>query len=110
MSQFTIGQIEKLTGIKAHVLRYWEEVVPAIAPQKAVTGRRVYSQRNLDIILRMKYLIYKKGFSIEKARNKILEESSKFMQNAASLEQIHLIRKELSDLFLRLQETKINEK
>ncbi|MCR5218542.1 MerR family transcriptional regulator [Treponema sp.] len=110
MSQFTIGQVEKLTGIKAHVLRYWEEVVPAIAPKKTVSGRRVYTQRHLDIILRMKYLIHKKGLSIEGARNRILQESARFSENASSLERIHLIRKELADLYLRLQETKINEK
>ena len=110
MAQFTIGQIEKLTGVKAHVLRYWEEVVPAIAPQKSNSGRRVYTQRHLDIILRMKYLIQKKGLSIENARNRIIAESARFSENAASLEQIHSIRKSLSELYLKLQETKINEK
>ena len=54
---YTIGQIEDLTGVKAHVLRYWEEVVPGFTPRKDMSGRRLYSQREVDLILRLKYLI-----------------------------------------------------
>ena len=50
MATFSIGEIEKLTGIKAHILRYWEEVVPSLSPQKDLGGRRTYSQRDVQII------------------------------------------------------------
>ena len=49
---YTIGQIEELTGVKSHVLRYWEEVVPGFSPQKDLTGRRTYSQHDLELIYR----------------------------------------------------------
>ena len=60
VSEIAKKEYEELTGIKAHVLRYWEEVIPSIAPKKDLGGRRIYSQRNLETILRLKYLIYEK--------------------------------------------------
>ena len=55
MAQYSIGQIEKISGVKSHVLRYWEEVIPSITPKKEMSGRRIYSQKDLEIILRLKY-------------------------------------------------------
>ena len=57
---YTIGQIEELTGVKAHILRYWEEVIPGFAPHKDMGGRRFYSQRELELVFRIKYLINEK--------------------------------------------------
>ena len=54
---YSIGEVEELTGIKAHVLRYWEEVIPGFAPQKDMGGRRTYTQREIEMIFRLKYLI-----------------------------------------------------
>ena len=56
----TSKNIEELTGIKAHILRYWEETIPVFTPQKDTGGRRVYSQREVELVLRLKYLINEK--------------------------------------------------
>lgn len=109
MAQYSIGQVEKISGIKAHVLRYWEEVVPSIAPLKNIAGHRVYTQRHLEIILRMKYLIYTKGFTIEGARNQILNESQYYAENSETLHQISILKQELGDLYLSLQKRISNE-
>ncbi|MBQ5472644.1 MAG: MerR family transcriptional regulator, partial [Treponema sp.] len=69
---YSIGQIEELTGVKAHILRYWEEVIPGFAPQKDVGGRRIYTQRELELVLRLKYLIYEKKYTIEGARDQLI--------------------------------------
>ena len=62
---YSIGEVEELTGIKAHVLRYWEEVIPGFAPQKDMGGRRTYTQREIEMIFRLKYLINEKKFTAE---------------------------------------------
>ena len=62
---YSIGQVEEITGVKAHVLRYWEEIIPGFAPQKDIGGRRIYSQRELELVMRLKFLIYEKKFTIE---------------------------------------------
>ena len=109
MALYSIGQVEKISGIKAHVLRYWEEVVPSIAPLKNIAGHRVYTQRHLEIILRMKYLIYTKGFTDEGARNQILNESQYYAENSETLRQISILKQELGDLYLSPQKRISNE-
>lgn len=97
---YTIGDVEELTGVKAHVLRYWETVVPTIAPQKDVSGRRLYSLREIEVISRMKYLIEEKKFSIEGARKQILENSEIDESNANLLGDIHELRMNLTDVYM----------
>ena len=75
MAQYSIGQVVELTGIKPHILRYWEEVIPSFSPKKDFGGRRMYSQRDIDFLFRLKYLIYNKNYTIESARFKIIRES-----------------------------------
>jgi DNA-binding transcriptional MerR regulator len=75
MRTFTIGEVEEITGIKAHVLRYWEEVIPSIAPQKNIGNRRIYTQRDLQTVKRLNYLINEKKFTIEGARAQLIAEA-----------------------------------
>ncbi|MBR7064650.1 MAG: MerR family transcriptional regulator [Treponema sp.] len=111
---YSIGDIEEITGVKAHVLRYWESVIPGFAPQKDSGGRRVYSQREVDIIVRLKYLINVKKFTIEGARNQIIEEAGLIETHADVLHGIHDLRSELITLYVnvrkfRPKEEKANE-
>ena len=99
---YTIGQIEDLTGVKAHVLRYWEEVVPGFTPRKDMSGRRLYSQREVDLILRLKYLINEKKFTAEGAGQQIMEEAQTVQDNADLINQIRECRQILTDLYVGL--------
>ena len=100
---YSIGEVEELTGIKAHVLRYWEEVIPGFAPQKDMGGRRTYTQREVEIIFRLKYLINEKKFTAEGAGQQILEEAQALEENAEIIRQIHEARSELADTYLQLK-------
>ena len=88
MASFTIGEVEELTGIKSHILRYWEEVIPSLAPKKDIGGRRSYSSRDLQIIFRLKYLIQEKKFTIEGARNQLIEDAGNLAEQNDSNELI----------------------
>src|SRR5574344_444586 len=103
MASYSIGEVEQLTGIKPYVLRYWEEVIPCFAPKKDIGGRRIYSQREIDIILRLKYLIYEKRYTIDGARTQIIQETAAADENAAALQAIHEIREELGGIYLMLK-------
>ena len=100
---YTIGQIEDLTGVKAHVLRYWEEVVPGFTPRKDMSGRRLYSQREVDLILRLKYLINEKKFTAEGAGRQIIEEAQTVQENAEIIQQIRETRAILTNLYISLK-------
>lgn len=99
----TIGQVEELTGIKAHVLRYWEEVVPGFSPQKNFNGRRDYTQHDLELIYRLKYLINEKKFTAEGAGRQILEESQVVQENPEVIQQIRETRAILTNIYLSLK-------
>lgn len=97
---YSIGEAEELTGIKSHILRYWEEVIPGFAPRKDLGGRRVYSERDVDLILRIKYLINERKFTIEGARDEVIREIANYDANAQALDAIRGIRAELSQLYM----------
>lgn len=103
MASYSIGEMEELTGIKAHVLRYWEEVIPSLAPKKDLGGRRSYSQRDFQTIMRLKYLIQERRFTIEGARSEIIAEASRYVSPQrelnAALETISEIRTSLTELY-----------
>ncbi len=106
MASYSIGEIEEITGVKAHVLRYWEDVIPGFAPRKDVSGRRVYSNRDVRMIMRLKYLIQERKFTIEGARSELIAESELYgasgRGSAETLEQIAEIRTLLTDAYLRV--------
>ena len=97
---YSIGEAEVLTGIKSHILRYWEEVIPGFAPKKDLGGRRIYTERDIDLILRLKYLINERKFTIEGARDEILRETMNYDSKAEVLDSIRQIRSELSQMYM----------
>ena len=103
MAQYTIGEVETITGIKPHVLRYWEENVSVFKPQKDSGGHRVYTQREIDIICRLKYLIYTKHFTIQGAQEQLLREMSEQNPREKALFAIRKCRAELDSLFLQIR-------
>ena len=68
---YKIGEVCKLADVQPYVLRYWETEFPPLAPNKSGGGQRLYSQRDLDIILRIKQLLYSEGFTIAGAKKKL---------------------------------------
>lgn len=70
---YKIGEVCKLADVQPYVLRYWETEFPALAPNKSGGGQRLYSQREIDIILRIKQLLYAEGFTIAGAKKKLDE-------------------------------------
>ena len=103
VSEIAKKEYEELTGIKSHVLRYWEEIIPSLTPQKDFSGRRIYSSRDLQIIFRLKYLIQEKKFTIEGARNQLIEDAGNLAEQNNSSDlilQINEIRGELLETYL----------
>src|SRR5437868_4572553 len=68
---YKIGEVCKVADVQPYVLRYWETEFPPLAPNKSGGGQRLYSQRDLDIILRIKQLLYSEGFTIAGAKKKL---------------------------------------
>jgi DNA-binding transcriptional MerR regulator len=65
---FTIGEASDLCDVKPHVLRYWETEFSILAPVKRKGNRRYYTQKDIHLIIDIKTLLYRDGFTIEGAR------------------------------------------
>ena len=68
---FKIGEVCDITGIQAHVLRYWESEFPMLAPQKNRAGQRTYRKRDVEMVLRIKELLYEDQYTIAGAKKKL---------------------------------------
>src|SRR6476661_6604064 len=68
---YKIGEACKALGIQPYVLRYWETEFPALPPSKSRSGQRVYSEKELEIIRRIKELLYEEGYTIAGAKKKL---------------------------------------
>src|SRR5215469_12568830 len=65
---FRIGEVAKLCKLPAYVLRFWETEFPQLKPVKGSTGQRMYRQKDVEYVLRIKKLLYDEGFTIPGAR------------------------------------------
>ena len=65
---FRIGEVASLCRLPAYVLRFWETEFPQLKPVKSGTGQRMYRQRDVENVLRIKKLLYDEGFTIAGAR------------------------------------------
>ncbi len=72
---FRIGEVSELTRTKAYVLRYWETEFPMLRPVKSKSGHRHYRRQDVVLVLKIKNLLYEKGFTIEGARKELRNHS-----------------------------------
>jgi DNA-binding transcriptional MerR regulator len=68
---YKIGEVCKMADVQPYVLRYWETEFPVLAPNKSGGGQRMYTQHEIDIVLRIKQLLYSEGFTIAGAKKKL---------------------------------------
>ncbi len=68
---YKIGEACKQLDIQPYVLRYWETEFPPLSPNKSKSGQRVYSEKDLEVIRRIKELLYDEGYTIAGAKKKL---------------------------------------
>jgi len=79
---FRIGEVSKLCKLPAYVLRFWESEFPQLKPVKSSTGQRMYRQRDVENVLRIKKLLYEEGFTIAGARQQLKAEGKPAKQQS----------------------------
>jgi DNA-binding transcriptional MerR regulator len=65
---FRIGEVSKLLDVEPYVVRFWETEFPGLTPKKSDTGQRLFRRKDVELLLRIKHLLYEKKFTIEGAR------------------------------------------
>ena len=108
MTSYNSSDVERLLRVKTHVIRYWEKEIPLIQPEKNKYGRRVYRDRDLQILLRLKYLLYERRFTLEGAREQLYNELTGEHQDLRA--HISALRSELLKLFSQVSGHEDDEK
>jgi DNA-binding transcriptional MerR regulator len=73
---YRIGEVSRLAELKPFVLRYWETEFPMLEPVKSPSGHRMYRQEDVDLVFKIKRLLYDEGFTIAGARRHLRENGS----------------------------------
>jgi DNA-binding transcriptional MerR regulator len=68
---YKIGEVCEIIGVPAHVLRYWETEFPTLTPPKNRGGQRTYRPADIELLLRIRKLLYEEGFTIAGARKRL---------------------------------------
>jgi DNA-binding transcriptional MerR regulator len=108
---FKIGEVSELLGVEPYVLRYWETEFSILSPKKSGTGHRLYRRKDVELLLRIKHLLYEKRFTIEGARQTLQAESrapkpkalKKVQQELFSEDPLPEIRRELAGILKLLK-------
>ena len=79
---YSMGEVCDLTGLRPHVLRYWESQFDVLHPVKNRAGNRVFRAADIEQVLLVKHLLYEQKYTIEGARQKLME-----MRASGQLEQ-----------------------
>ena len=73
---YSISEVSEITELKAYVLRYWETEFSQLNPPKNRAGNRTYRQKDIEVILKIKDLLYQKKYTIDGARNFLKEKEN----------------------------------
>ena len=102
---YSIGEVSKMTELKAYVLRYWETEFKQLKPPKNRAGNRTYRQSDIDLILYIKDLLYTKKFTIEGGRHQLAtEKDSKKEDVAAPVESVQQAAPARKETLLKIKQ------
>jgi DNA-binding transcriptional MerR regulator len=104
---FSIGEVCDLTGLKPHVLRYWESQFRFLNPAKNRSGNRVYQRREVELVMLVKHLLYDEKYTIEGARQRVDEHRKSgdlkvIARGALTVEALESLEMDLRDLVAML--------
>jgi len=83
---YSISEVCELTGLEQHVLRYWEAEIPQLRPKKNSAGKRAYREKDIELIRRIKHLLYDEKLSIQAARQHLAEERKAVKQDTPQMQ------------------------
>jgi DNA-binding transcriptional MerR regulator len=103
---FKIGEVAEIVGVEPYVLRYWETEFPALKPSKSRSQQRLYRKRDVELLLKIKRLLYEEQYTIAGAKKQLLRSGDKSPSPQMDLqlpqrrdaELLSKVEKELGDL------------
>jgi DNA-binding transcriptional MerR regulator len=105
MHHFSIGEVCRALNVKPHIVRYWEKEIGILSPGKDRGGRRTYTLADMQLLFRIKYLVYERKFTVPGAAARLLEEAGGHAADAKA--RIHAVRAELLQALDRVRSSKV---
>src|ERR1700688_2153287 len=87
---FKIGEVSDLLGVEPYVLRYWETEFATLSPKKSGTGHRLYRRKDVELLLRIKHLLYDRKFTIDGARRELQDKDSETVRKITPVRQVEM--------------------
>jgi DNA-binding transcriptional MerR regulator len=100
---FRIGEVAEVTGVPPYVLRYWESEFKLLRPRKNRAGQRVYRKHEVQLVLRIKSLLYEERLTLEGAKKRLLQEARGRAQQLEIQAPDQQTREVLRDIRTRLE-------
>ncbi len=98
---YKIGEVSDIAKVEPYVLRYWESEFSFLTPRKNKAGQRIYTRKNVELILQIKQLLYQDKYTIAGVKKKYNETPRK--QNSVPIETIDNVRKKLKAILKTLK-------
>lgn len=98
---FKIGEVCELAEVEPFVLRFWESEFPSLVPQKSKAGHRVYRRKDVEMVMKIKSLLYERGFTIAGARKQLAKGAPVPAQDRDQV--LAKVRNDLRDILTLLQ-------
>lgn len=73
---YKIGDVAALLNLKTYVLRFWETEFRQLRPHRTPKGQRIYTEKDVELLRRIQYLLHEKGMTIEGARRRLSEKKA----------------------------------
>ncbi len=106
---YSISEVSTITGLEQYVLRYWESEFPQLKPAKNRAGNRIYTNKDIKLILYIKKLLRDERYTIEGAK-RVLEE---YIPESEGAEQLELLsvppKKKIQDEEIRADIIEVKE-
>ncbi len=98
---YKIGEVSDIAKVEPYVLRYWESEFSFLKPQKNKAGQRVYTKKNIELVLQIRNLLYKDKYTIAGVKRKFNEDSLK--KNSVPIETVERVKKRLKEILKTLK-------
>ncbi len=71
---FSIEEVCEIVGVRPHIIRYWETEFLQVKPERNEFNQRIYSRKDLDIIIRISFLLFEERYTIQNTKNQLDKE------------------------------------
>ena len=95
---FKVGEVSAIAEVPAYVLRFWETEFEKVKPKRTPSGQRLYSKRDVELILEIRHLLYEKKFTIQGAKKHLKSKAPRPKKEKSSMVTINDIRMELENI------------